>query len=326
MIGFSNPYYLYLLVMLPVLVFLYLKNGKKWLKIYSKLGDSRLVNKLVDSASAFVRYFKASLFILAFISLVVSLAGPFLAGKKQTSAGTAKTQIVFAIDVSKSMLAGDVLPSRLAHAQSFILSELDNLNNEQVAIVVFSGNAETYVPLTTDYGFVKNAVKNISNNLVLKQGTSITSALKISSSVLNDKNYDVRMICLLSDGETPELNLGTFADTIRRSGINILTLGLGTKEGANIVENRDGNEVVKKDKNGTPIISHLHEENLLKIVNNQAGMYFKLDDKAAAIAFFTKNVKDLQQHTKTWVALNKAYFQLFLLFALVLLLADIFIH
>jgi Ca-activated chloride channel family protein len=323
MIEFGNPYYLYLLVILPVLVFLYLKNSHKQVRIFSKLGDKELVDKIVDSPQPFIRFFKTLLLTLAVISLVIALADPLVPGKQQSAAGTAKTQIVFALDVSKSMLARDVLPSRLGRAQSFILSALDNLNNnEQVAIVIFAGQADTYVPLTTDHNFIKNAIKSISNNLVLKQGTSIKRALKISSSVLNNKATEVRMICLMSDGETPETNLETYTDTIRKTGINVLALGLGTQTGSDIIENSDGNEIIKNDKSGRPIISHLHEENLLKIVKNKSTDYFKLDDKASAIAFFTNHVKNFQQNTKTWIAVKKDYFQLFLLIALFLLAAE----
>jgi Ca-activated chloride channel family protein len=214
----------------------------------------------------------------------------------------------------------------LARAQSFMLGALENLHGEQVAIVVFAGKAESYVPLTTDYNYVKTALKSLSTSLVAKPGTLIRDALKISSVVLQNKNNDARIISVLSDGETPESNFQPLADSIRRSGINLFAFGVGTQAGGTMVEqNQQGVGIVKRDSNGSPIISRLHEDNLLKLVKNQPTRYYNLDDKDGALAMFANELQKLQHNTQTSAIVKKDYFQLFLFIALFLLVTEILI-
>ena len=326
MIYLEDDFYLNLLWIIPILLIIYFISRGRQSKSKLKLGDPILIDKLITGISVRTNFFKFLLLIIALILLIFSLTGPFLRGSKNSKKAFAQTSIVFVVDVSKSMLATDVTPNRLAQAKGFIQNILTDLHGEQVGMVVFAGKANAFVPLTSDYTFVRSAVKSISNDLIVKQGTSLNDALKISASFFNNKNKNVRVLCVISDGEAHKPDFGGLADSIMKSGVNIFSFGLGTKEGGSIIEqNRLGDQLVKKDKNGALIISHLHEENLLRIVGGKTNRYFRLSDKDIAALNFKKELEIIQNDTVSIVFTEREYFQLFLLISLFLLVADFFI-
>ena len=328
MIYFESTYYLYLLALTPVVILIYAFYRKQQLKINAGFGDDKLITRLVTrrNFSVYIQLVKFLSLLLAVIFLVLALADPYLPFETQYSATFPQTDIVFAVDVSKSMLAADVLPNRLAQAQGLILSILNNLHGERVALVVFSGKADVYIPLTADYGFVKSAVLNISNELITKQGTSISDALKISSLVLNNKPNELRIISLISDGETSEPGVGKIADSINKTGVNLFAFGIGTAAGAEIIEqNPKTRELGPLKKNGSAIISHLEQGNLLRVVNNRQERYSQLIDKTLSTNNFITAMQSMQRAKKAVLFSHKSYFQIFLLIALVMLILEILI-
>jgi Ca-activated chloride channel homolog len=326
MMNFENEIYLYLSGIIPLLVIAYIIHSRWQKKITRQLGNASLVDKLVIGSAVNVRFFKFVLLLVAFAALTLSLDNPYLRGKRQNELGLAQTEIVFVVDVSKSMLADDVTPNRLAKAQSFMLTVVNSLRGQQAGIVIFAGKANAYAPLTSDYNFIKSSIKSISNNLIVKQGTSLSDALKVSGYAFKNKTNDVKVLCLLSDGEDHQLNFEHVADSIRKTGINLFAFGVGTQAGGNIIEhNEAGIETIKKDKKGVPVISHLHEESLQRVTGSKAGRYYNLLNKEAATAMFTKQLESLQRNITSSTFTKKYYFQLFLLIALILLIAEIFI-
>jgi Ca-activated chloride channel family protein len=323
MINFENANYLYFGFAIPVIIAAYLLNRRRQSKAKLKIGDKRLVDNLIIGARDPISFFKFALVLFAFIALIIALANP-VSRIETNRVDATDTEIVFVVDASKSMLAADVAPSRLQQVQSFILQTVKQLNGEQVGMVLFAGKASPYLPFTKDYAYVASATKAISNNLVLMQGTSLKDALKISSLFFNSNDRNLKVLCILSDGESHSSGFEKVSDSLRKTGINLFAVGAGTARGAVLTEEKPGgSESPKKDRNGLPVISHLNEENLLRITGNNSRNYFSLSDKETAETAFVGNLKALEYKTpkKDWDV--KGNFQLFLLIALILMILEV---
>jgi Ca-activated chloride channel family protein len=327
MIYFENENYFYLLLIVPVLVAINFIGKRKLSKVRSKITNSKSANTLSTKSRSYLNFLSFSLLLLAFSTLIISLINPQVNNEKLVKPDLTKTEIVFVVDVSKSMLATDVIPNRLILAKSFMIDIVNQLNGEKVGIVIFAGKAISYMPLTSDYNFINSTTKSISNNLIVNQGTSLHEALKISSSFFNAKSNNVKILCVLSDGESHESAFIRLSDSIRKAGIKIFAFGLGTLKGSNIIDqDQDGNNVIKHDKNGKEIISVLHEENLFRITGSKTNQYNKVVDKEVSTGIFIKELRNIQDNTTSAIISKKGYFQLFLLISLCLLIIDIFIN
>jgi Ca-activated chloride channel family protein len=324
MIYFENVNYLFLAGIIPVMLGAYFLNRRRQLRVKLEIGDERLVNNLIIGSSSSLSLFKFILLLSAFAAFIIALANPLSLIETRAEVDFTKTEIVFAVDASKSMLATDVAPNRLQHVQSLILKTVNALNSEQVGMVIFAGKASAYVPFTTDYAYVNSATKSISNNMVLKQGTSLTDALKISSAFFNTKNKNLKVLCILSDGESHSHGFEKLSDSLRKTGINLFAFGAGTTAGATLTEQiPDGTESLKKDNNGLPVISRLNEENLLRITGNNADHYFRLTDNEIAGTAFIIALRKLEYNFSQKQLGTKSYFQLFLIIGLVLLILEL---
>jgi Ca-activated chloride channel family protein len=323
MIYFENISYLYLGCLIPVMLIAYVLDRSRQSKARSKIGDKKLVNNLITGSLGWLSPLKFVLLVLAFAAFVIALANPLAVVETSASSDLAKTEIVFAVDASKSMLAADVAPNRLQQVQNFILQTIDGLNGEQVGLVIFAGKASPYSPLTTDYSYTASAIKSISNNLVLRQGTSLTDALKISASFFNPKNTNAKVLCILSDGESHSGGFEKASDFLRKTGINIFAFGAGTITGATLTDpDANGAATAKKDNSGAPIISRLNEENLLRITNNTA-RYFRLTDNETAKTAFINELKKLENNSLQKQPGTKSYFRVFLVTGLILLILEL---
>ena len=318
MITFNQPYYLHALWIMPAVIAFLI-----FLRSYRRIGtdNMQIVGRMIMGYSPYIMYIKYSLFTTAFVLLVLALARPKVIRFVERPPAPVQTAVVFALDVSKSMLVTDIAPDRLTIAKKNISAVLSGLHGEQAGVVLFAGNANTYIPLTTDYKMLNNAISFASNNSVDKQGTSLSKALKTSAVMLLQKNIRVRYICLLSDGENLDSSFSAAADSARKAGIQLFALGVGTQHGEHILQRLDdGTESVKKDKSGKPVISRLHRENLVRIAGNNH--YQALTNPAENAAAFLKSLHQTQGSTKQRTALEEEYFQLFLGLALLLVVVE----
>ena len=269
--------------------------------------------------------FRFALSLLAFAAMVLALANPLRSTAGRGFPTTGSVDLVFAVDVSTSMLTADVLPDRLTQARKFVFETTRGLNGGEIGIVVFAGDAQLYVPLTTDYNAVRRACSTISPNIIPRQGTSIAKALSHAALLFKAKRQFTPVICLISDGESHTQGYQGIADSLSKAGVALFSVGIGTPKGDNIlVKNREnGPPSIKKDSANRPIVSQLHEENLKSVVRGHADRYIRLDDPEAGVALFLQTVNQLPDHNPSATAAEpKAYFQLLLLLAFGLLLTD----
>jgi Ca-activated chloride channel homolog len=322
MMYFERSDYLFLIGILLVLILAWLLNQSRQIKISALLGERRLVKKLAISSPLPVQIAKYSLFLLGLLFMIIGLAKPYVLGVNQHSRNMSPTDIVFVVDVSKSMYVKDVAPDRISRARHLVQDIIGQLSSEQVGIVLFSGKANTYMPLTDDYYYVKKSVDAISGDLVVQKGTSLQEALRISSLIYGSDVKKTKVMCLISDGEFHDGNAIAIADSIRKSGIKLFCFGMGTVEGAEVPATYSPvEEEFERDKNNnSPIISHMHPEELARIAGNKPNTYFQTADKLNAASLFADQLRNLEFSEVTTTP--KPYYSLFLLIALIFLIAE----
>jgi Ca-activated chloride channel family protein len=322
MIYFEHSGYLYWVGLLPALLIMWLLNRRRQFKLSALLGEKKLVKNLTITSPMYVQVLKYTLFLLAMLLLIIALAQPILTGSDEQTKRLMPADVVFVVDVSKSMYVKDMAPDRLSRARHIIKQIIQQLNNEQVGIVLFAGKANTYVPLTGDYFYVNKAVDAITGNLIKQQGTSLREALKIAALIYGPDNKKVKVMCLLSDGEFHDHNALGLSDSIRKTGIQLFTFGFGTASGGEVpLNDQPDNEAVEKDINGKPIISHLNKNELLKIAGNRANNYMEIADKLTAASLFTNKLRVMEYSDVS--GSPKQYYNLFLLGAIILLIAEV---
>src|SRR5580693_5809462 len=226
---FGEPFWLFGLLLLPVLVGLIWHTDRRQHKRLEKLAAARLLPELADSVARFGRLIKRLLFLGALACFVIALARPQF-GLVDQDLTTRGRDVVLAIDTSKSMLSTDVPPNRLTCAKLAAQDIIDAMRGSRVGLVAFAGASQVEAPLTLDYQTVLEAVDQLSTKTVERGGTDITSAIQSAELVLGRSENSYRAMVLLTDGEDLEEDSVATAKESARSGIRIFTVGIGTPE------------------------------------------------------------------------------------------------
>ncbi|MET2986650.1 VWA domain-containing protein [Aureibaculum conchae] len=265
--------YFYYFAVVAVLFLAYLLVSL-WKKQKQKaFADSILLEKLSPEISPFKSFFKTLMVALALSFLIVALVNPKM-GTKLKTIKREGVDVVFALDVSKSMLAEDVAPNRLEKAKQIISRIIDKLGSDRVGIIIYAGNAYPLLPITTDQAAAKMFLQNADPNMVSSQGTAINEALKLGKSYFDDDEQTNRYLFLISDGEDHEENVSYIADEATQEGIKIFTIGVGSADGGPIPMKRNGTLVgYKKDRKGEVVITQLNNQTLQKIASEGNGEY-----------------------------------------------------
>jgi Ca-activated chloride channel family protein len=253
------------------LLFLWVQLWKKRTK--RKFSDSELLKRLSPDQSLFKSVLKFITLGLAFVCLIVALVNP----KIGTSLETVKREgvdIVFAIDVSKSMLAEDIAPNRLEKAKQLTTQIINNLVSDRVGIIAYAGKAVPQLPITTDYAAAKMFLQNINTEMLSSQGTAIDEAIQLSRSYYNDEEQTNRVLVIISDGEDHnDLSLDV-AEAAAEEGIKIFTIGVGTEKGGPIPFKRNGIVMsYKKDQDGATVITKMNKKILAEVAKEANGTY-----------------------------------------------------
>ncbi|MCC3158587.1 VWA domain-containing protein [Hymenobacter sp. 15J16-1T3B] len=269
-------------------------------------------------------YARWALPLLVVLALVLALANPLGAGR----GGWVRraTQLVLVVDVSNSMLTRDVVPDRLTQARLTLGSIVRQLRSEQVGVVVFAGNAQRYLPLTTDYATVGQACSSITPALLSRQGSSLAEALTLAALVFSPDPPGNRVVCILSDGESHARRDQQVADSLLRAGIHVFAIGVGTAQGGPVWEGVPGSARLrpKLDPQGQPIRSALDAARLRRLVHEQPAGYQQLDDYEVVATRFVQAAQQLPPPAGARrLAAGQPQFRVCLLVALVLLLVEL---
>jgi len=310
---------LWLLLLLPVmaagLVVVFLLRRRR----LARLGDAALLRTLMPEASPRRERYKATLVICAVALVTLALARPQM-GSKLREVKREGVEMVLAVDVSNSMLAQDIEPSRLERTKYAITRLLENLGQDRVGLVVFAGAAYVQLPVTADYVTARNFVAQLSPAMVSNQGTAIGAALKMAASSFSSDSEGSRVIILITDGENHEGNALATAQELAKQGIKIYAIGIGTPEGSPISINGD----FIRDKEGNMVVSKLDEELLQKIALGSGGAYIRATSTSLGLSEIVDKVKQTEKRRLS-ATLFEEYnekFQYILALALALLVVE----
>ncbi len=328
MIQLDEKVYFYLLGLIPVLLLMYLFHQWWRRRTRRKFADPALLRQLAPNRSRFKPQIKVALFLMALVLLVLGLVNP----KMGTRLETVKRQgvdIVFAVDVSKSMLAEDIAPNRLEKAKRLVSEIINGLGSDRVGIIAYAGQAYPQLPITTDYGAAKMFLQSMNTDMLSSQGTAINEAIELAATFYDDEQQTNRVLFIISDGE--DHSEGAVADAVELAadaGIRIYTIGVGQEKGAPIPIKRNGVlETLKKDADGEVVITKLNEEILSEIASEGNGQYINGENTAEAVAAIEETLQqmDKMEFEAKQFAEFKDQFQWFLGAALLLLFMDILV-
>ena len=319
--------YLYLLFILPILVvifffFLYWKRKKQ-----REFGDVELIKKLSPDKSPFKSTLKFVVLLLAFACLIMALVNPKI-GTKTETVKREGIDIVFAVDVSKSMLAEDIAPNRLDKTKQIISQIMNELGSDRIGVVAYAGSAFPVLPLTTDYGVAKMFVQSMNPGMVSSKGTSIEDAIKISESYFDPKSKTSKLVILISDGEDHSEGAKATAEEAKKAGLKILTIGVGTTKGGPIPLKRNGVvESFQRDRQNEVVITKLNESSLQEIAKITEGKYINGRNTKEVVDFVKNALENIEktEFESTQFTDFNSQFQWFLGMGLLLLVVDVFL-
>lgn len=319
--------YLYLLLILPIVVLVFLINLYWKRKKQREFGDLEMVKKLSPESSVFKPVLKLVLLLLALLGLIIGLVNPKI-GTKMETVKREGIDIVFAMDVSKSMLAEDVAPNRLDKSKQIVSQIINQLGSDRIGIVAYAGSAFPVLPITTDYAVAKMFLQSMNPGMVSSQGTSLDEAIKLSSTYFDDKSKTSKLLILISDGEDHSEGAESAAEEANKLGMKIITIGVGTEKGGTIPLKRNGIvESFQRDNNNEVVITKLNKASLEAIAKATKGGYVNGNNTKEVLEYI-KNALDKIQKTEfeaTEMADFQSQFQWFLGFAFVFLFLDIFL-
>lgn len=299
MFRFEDPTYLYLLILLPFLIFIRIWGVRKRKKQLAKFGDPALLKQLMPNVSMARREVKFWLMTSAVALLIIMLARPQM-GTKINQEQRQGIEVIIALDISNSMKAEDVAPSRLDKSKMLIENLVDNFTNDKIGLIVFAGDAFVQLPITSDYVSAKMFLQNITPELIAAQGTNLAEAIDLSSHSFTKQEKVGRAIIVITDGEDHEGGVEKAAKAAKKNGIRIFVLGVGSAKGAPIP---DGNGGYMKDKTGQEVMSALNEDMCKQIAAAGGGAYIHVDNNNIAQRQLDNEIAKLQK----WDIMNVVY-------------------
>lgn len=324
---FDNPSYLYLTLIIPIVIIInwfYMAWRNKIQKYFS---NNKLLDQISPNRSNFKLNLKLVFELFVILFLIIALANPKI-GTELKSINREGVDIVFAIDVSKSMLAEDVAPNRLTRSKRIISEIINSLSSDRVGIVAYAAQAIPQVPLTTDFASVKNFLQIIDTDMLSSQGTSIDSALNLSVNFFDQNSDTNRVLILISDGEDHDDIPESIINLISENNINLITIGIGQEAGTTIPIKIDGTvDSYKKDINGDVVITKRNSDFLLKIASSSKGEYIdgNFTEDALELVKTKLDKIDKSEFESSQFVEYKQQFQIFILLSLLFIISDIFI-
>ena len=321
----EEKFWFWLLLILPVmlLVFLWTIFWKK--RVQKAFGSSVVLKRLSPDLSFFKSVLKFCVFCLAIGSLVIALVNPKIGTKLETIKREG-VDIVFAIDVSKSMLAEDVAPNRIEKSKQLVTQIINNLASDRIGIIAYAGKAFPQLPITTDYAAAKMFLQSMNTDMLSSQGTAIDEAIQLSRNYFDDEEQTNRVLIIISDGEDHNDLSTEVAEAASEEGIKIYTIGVGSEKGGPIPLKRNGVVMsYKKDQKNETVITRLNAETLRLIAKEANGEYIDGNSTAAVVEQIRDilNAMDKKEFEAKEFAEYKDQFQWFLGIGLFFLILDV---
>lgn len=324
MFRFEEPAYLYLLLLLPVLALLYWYSNYRRRRAIRKFGDPELMAMLMPDVSRYRPNVKFGIIWLVVALFSLLLARPQFGSKLETVKRQG-VEVMIALDISNSMLAQDVQPSRLAKAKRLVAQLVDKMENDKVGMIVFAGDAFTQLPITSDYISAKMFLESIDPSLISKQGTAIGAAINLATRSFTPQEGVGRAVIVITDGENHEGGAVEAATEAAKKGIQVNVLGVGLPDGAPIP--MEGTNDYRKDREGNVIVTRLNEAMCQEIAKAGNGLYVRVDNTNNAQKAIGQEINKMAKadvETQVYTEFNEQ-FQAVAWFILILLLVEMLI-
>lgn len=321
---FESPEYFYLLLLIPLFIGLRIYTYSKRRKALHALGDKELVYRMMPQLSLLRENVKFSLILLIFSLLVVLLARPQM-GVKVSKEERNGIEVMIAMDISNSMMAEDVVPSRLDKTKLLIENLVSHFNKDRVGLVVFAGEAFVQLPITNDYVSAKMFMNSISPKLIASQGTSIAEALDLSMKSFTNQKDIGKAIILITDGEDHEGGAEEMAEEAYKNGYNVFVLGVGTEKGAPVPDTENGGYM--RDNTGEQVMSKLNIEMCKSIAEAGHGAFIHVENNNRAQELLNEQLSMLQKGQMNAVVYSdyEEQFQIIAWIILLLIVVELFI-
>ena len=322
MFRFADPIYLYLLVLIPILAlirFLTYRNQKQRLR---KFGDPKLLRQLMPDVSRFRPSVKFWILQGALALLIVMLARPQL-GTKINNEQRVGIETIIAMDISNSMLAEDIVPSRLDRSKMMVENLVDHFTNDKIGLIVFAGDAFVQLPITSDYVSAKMFLSSIDPSMMATQGTDIARAVDMATHSFTQEEGIGKAIIVITDGEDHEGGALEAAKAAKDAGMRVYVLGVGSTKGAPIPIPGTGDYM--KDNTGNTVMSALNEEMCRQVAQAGGGAYIHVENNSAAQEQLDNELDKLSKKETTSTVYSEfdEQFQAVGILALLLLILEI---
>ena len=322
----EEPIYFYFLAIIPVIIVIFLLAFWWKKRTQKKFTNNALLEKLAPNSSTFKSILKLIFFLIGTSFLIISLVNPKM-GTKLKTVKREGVDVVFALDVSKSMLAEDIAPNRLEKAKQIISKIIDKLGSDRVGIIIYAGNSYPLLPITTDHAAAKMFLQNAGPDLVSSQGTAINEALNLAKTYYNNDEQTNRFLIIISDGEDHQEETKQVAQNMSKEGVKVYTIGVGTEKGGPIPMKVNGSLLgYKKDRKGETVVTRRKPDLLEAVANAAGGRYIdgnKTDKPVDFIEELIANAQKNEFETKQFSD-YKDQFQWFIGVGLLFLLVDVF--
>ncbi len=325
---FEHPEYLYGLLIIPLLVIIYILFRLAQKKRFERFAQIGMRDQLVPSYSTRRANFKFVIFLLMISSIILALAN-LQSGSKMEEVKREGIDLYLAIDVSNSMNAEDIVPSRLERSKQAINKLIADMKGDRIGVIVFADKAFVQLPITTDYSAARMFLSTINTSLVASQGTAIAEAINLALKSFPEEEHS-RAIVIISDGEDHENDAAVkAAQEAAKQGVHVYTIGMGLPDGAPIPEyNQYGNQVgYRRDRNGNTIITRLDEQMLQKIAAAGNGIYVRASNSNVGLGKIYDDINKLDKSeidAKVFTDYEDQ-FQWFVAVAIILLLLEVLI-
>ncbi len=293
---FAKPTFLFFLILIPAFILFFVWANAQRKGALAKLGDRHLIERLSAQVNWHGRRWQIILWLTAFAFLVIALARPQW-GAEVREVEQEGLQVMVALDVSESMLAEDLKPTRLEQAKLEISDLMDRLNGDEIGLVLFSGASFIQFPLTTDYNTARNYLDSVGPGSISRPGTAIGDAIRTAMTGFDPNLDSQKVLVIITDGEDHETDPIGAAQAAAEEGIIIYTIGFGTPEGAPVPETDEWGNVVgyKQDAQGNTVISRLESGTLEEIAGIGHGRYFQASADGSELDALLAEIDTLQR-------------------------------
>lgn len=322
----DQPNYFYLLIIVPILVLALVANLRWKKNIVQAFGSGSFLKRLAPEASSGKPILKAILALVAIFFIVIALVNPKI-GTKIETVKRQGVDIVFTVDVSKSMLAEDIAPNRLEKSKQLMTQIINNLGSDRVGLVAYAGSAFPLMPISSDYNLAKMYAKDLDTDLVSSMGTALSEAIQVSANYFENVDSS-KVIILLSDGEDHSEGISDAINIAKDKGISIISIGVGTEDGGKIPIKINGKlQEYKKDGEGNEVVTKMNDATLKEMASATNGTFMYGSNTEEVVDLVNKALQKIEKKDfeSQQIADFESQFQWFLALALLVLCIDAFV-